>query len=167
MNYYPFRSIEEIFYGKELDCTSLFHYDFKLINILSGRISQKTIDVLVNEEIDYESFIELDDDDINDLDLTIGPKIALRNIIKKEKNLIKKIVINKSKFKYLKYFDFYYQLIPYKNIFIENNIEYNTFILLTKIHLDKLGIPKGPSLLINKIILDIRYDINNNIYSFI
>ena len=127
----PYFLIEQIFDGMYLDKQSLFYYDFKLIDLLSKRIRMNHIHTLFDEELDYDSVIMLEYDDINNLKLPIGPKLAIRNIIKnehiKEKERKYKYY-NELSYKYLEEFDIYDELQVYKYIFVENKIDYNKFI---------------------------------------
>ena len=79
----PYYLLNQIFNNQILDTTSLFAYDY--INDLIEHRLGKYIYIFIKKEIDYESFLHMKDEDINILNISIGPKVAIRSLIKKLK----------------------------------------------------------------------------------
>ena len=79
----PYHLIHSIFNGVYLDTTSLFTYDY-FNDLIEHRLG-KYINIFIEKEIDYESFLLMKDEDIDMLNIPIGPKVAIRNLIKKLK----------------------------------------------------------------------------------
>jgi len=150
----PYHLIHSIFNGVYLDTTSLFTYDY-FNDLIEHRLG-KYINIFIEKEIDYESFLDMKDEDINILDIPIGPKVAIRSLIKKlkKKEMINKL--NSNDYLYLKEFDKYEDLKKYKYFFLERQINFNVFINLTEIHLKIFDIPIGHFVIIRQIIRYLR-----------
>ena len=143
-----YQAIENIFNGKYLDINSLFenYYLFSNNNLknhdiyifLSQYNLEKYAIIFIEKEFTLNKFLNLTLDDINYFfpNILLGPKIAIKNIIKIYN------IIN-TDFGYLMEFDEKEYLKEYKYLFLKLNIDRDIFIRLNINNLLRFKIPKG------------------------